>query len=330
MSATPGGTAWNKLKSHEFQHITEAYQDSLRQIDLRRRGVIKPYKSKWTLFNKTLGGGIQPSTIYVIGGRPSVGKSAFTNRLLFDMCEINDMRDTLICYWTLEMPAYQQVTRELSGHFNVSVNDLYSAEEPLPDSLFDQLVAMKDHWANKPIFLTSKSYSPDIVYKRSREIQGADTTKHIINIFDHTRLISRNQNIRSEEQLIRETMSMSRALSVELGFTNILLSQLNREIEAPHRVKEPVPQNSDFFGADAVGQFANVAIILQRPEMYRLNKYLHEPADGLLAVHVLKNRDGPVNWIPFNHELSRNHMEERYGRHPTSNIAADQKGQYGF
>jgi len=79
------------------------------------------------------------------------------------------------------------------------------------------------------------------------------------------------------------------------------------------RQTNPYPLASDLFGSDALAQFANVIIILQRPELYpNVKKYLDWDRElkSLLAVHILKNRDGEVTWIPFKHLLQHNSMME--------------------
>lgn len=301
------------LKKLGFITAEKAFDQATNQIFLRKEGRIKPYKTKWFRFNKQLGGGIQPSTIYTVGGRPGVGKSAFVTRLLLDICERNNVSRTLFTYWTWEMPGYQQILRGISSHTARTVQELMSAEVPLSDDLYAHILDTREHWKNYPMYFMSYARNADYIYAAMKDLQGLDPGLHIVNIFDHTRLALKSKGVYSEEEKISRLYLAAQQLSVNYGMTNIFLSQLNRNIEDAHRKKNPVPMLSDFFGADSVGQFSNVAIMLQRPEIYALNTYLGENSRNLLAVHIEKNRDGEAGgYIAFEHDLAVNFMYERY------------------
>lgn len=303
----------NKLRKLGFHSSQNAFDEALKQIKLRKDGEIVPYRTSWERFNRMLGGGIQPSTIYTVGGRPGVGKSAFVNKLLLDICDLNDISQTVICYWTWEMPAYQQVIRGFSGKFGQTVQELMSAHEPVSDQFYDQLLESRDMWMNYPLYFMSYSKTPDYIYALCKEVQALQPGIRFINIFDHTRLAKKQKNMYSEEEKISRLYHAAQQLSVNYGMINIFLSQLNRDIESESRKRLPVPKLSDFFGADSVAQFSNVAIILNQPAQYRIAEYIeNENTENLLAVHTLKNRDGRVGWIPFDHNLAHNTMHERY------------------
>src|SRR5688572_17491740 len=93
-----------RLSQYGFQTVGDVYNNAIDEIQKRRDGLVNPYKTRWSKFNEVLGGGIQKATTYVIGGRPGLGKSAFSNRLLFDLCEGNDVSQTVFLYWNFEMP----------------------------------------------------------------------------------------------------------------------------------------------------------------------------------------------------------------------------------
>jgi len=279
-----------------FDNIEKVFDKAVEEVDKRRLGLISPYKTKWLEFNKLLGGGIQKETTYAVGGRPGIGKSAFTNTLLFDICEINDLTKTIILYWNFEMPNYKQIVRIASHEMKRTVNKIMSANSPLEEDNFLKFKQIKDKIKDYPIYFTEKSKPFSYIYNATLEVKTKFPEYHIISIIDHTRLPSKTSALESEEQRITNLLQTQRDLAVDIGQTGILLSQLNRNVESPDRAKSKyVPQLSDFFGADSIGQFANVGIILQRPELYGLQEYLGEDAKDLLAVHFVKNRDGEPN-----------------------------------
>lgn len=302
-----------KLKAYGFTSVTHAFDQAVEHLRKRKNGEIKPLKCKWGRLNEVIGGGVQPSTIYTIGGRPGTGKSAFINEWALDICKLNDMSNTVFCYWTWEMPAYQQLIRGFSGQYGKTVMELNSAYEPLSDELFDHILRSRSTWGTYPMYFMSYSVTAEYAFKILVDIQGIDPGLHIVNIFDHTRLSKKAKGMYSEEEKITRLYQAAQQLSVNYGMTNIFLSQLNREIESESRKKLPIPKLSDFFGADSVAQFSNVAFILNQPRQYNLDTYMNENTINLLALHILKNRDGRVGgWIPFDHNLAHNTMRERY------------------
>ena len=303
----------NRLKSNGFKHISQVYNDSVNYIRKRKDGEIVPLETSFGKLNNILGGGFQSPTTYVIGGRPGVGKSAVTNRILFDIAEQNDISKYIFLYWNWEMPNYRQIVREVSGRLNLTVNQILSADEKLSLEHYEKIKELKSNFDTLPLYMVERSFNAEQIFKINEAFTVDNPDYTIVNIFDHSRLVRKKSQIEKEEEKIFNLLESCVEMSRTMDTINILLSQLNRDIESQDRISNPIPRLSDFFGADAVSQFANVAIILQRPEMYDLGTYLGESCQDLLAMHILKNRDGDVSWIPFNHDFARNHIEQRYG-----------------
>ncbi len=68
-------------------------------------------QTKWERLNTNLLGGLQPGKMYVVAGRPGVGKSAFSNQMIFDLLDNNKDKQLTVLYWSFEMPGYQQILR---------------------------------------------------------------------------------------------------------------------------------------------------------------------------------------------------------------------------
>lgn len=241
------------------------------------------------------------------------GKTSLCNRMLFDICEVNSLINTIILYWNFEMPNHQQVIKEVSAKLHITVNQILSAEEQLALEHFNKMKELEKGITSYPIWFHSRTSTAEYIKKVNYQLQGKFPHHTIINIGDHTRLASKSgkQN-EKEEEMIHSLMSTARDICVELEGVFIWLSQLNRNIESPdRRATDYVPQLTDLFGADALGQYANVVMIIQRPEIYNIKKYLGEDSKNLLALHILKNRSGEITWLPFEHNLKYNQIVER-------------------
>lgn len=92
-----------------FKHISTAGNEILQYIDNRRKGITKSLKTRWSKFNNTCNGGIEPNSIYVIGGISGSGKSAFANSLETDLFDLNPKEDFIVLSFSLEMLSSKQV-----------------------------------------------------------------------------------------------------------------------------------------------------------------------------------------------------------------------------
>ena len=77
------------FKESGFKSINKVISASLHQVVDGMKGKRQVYPTKWNRLNKNLLGGLQPGKMYVIAGRPGVGKSAFSNQLIFDTLDNN-------------------------------------------------------------------------------------------------------------------------------------------------------------------------------------------------------------------------------------------------
>jgi replicative DNA helicase len=303
---------YDAFKTRGFQKIDKAVNQSIAIVKEARLGQRDVLPTMWPRLNRNLLGGLQKGKMYVIAGRPGVGKSAFSNQLVFDVLDRNSDKNIVVLYWTFEMPGYQQVMRSASKDVKKEMGDLLSVQSPLSDVDFKTYASKVRKYANYPIYFNSVPRTMEYIMQANEEIQLQNPTATIINIFDHSRLI-RGQ----EDSELKKLNTISKGcmwLQSKMGTINILLSQLNRNIEQEHRAKAQYqPMLSDLFGGDSIGQDAHVVMMLQRPhDLYGItDKYCGEDPKGLMACHVEKNRDGLLGMIGYEAELSTFNIKER-------------------
>ena len=295
-----------------FKSIRKAISASLHQVADGMSGKRLVYPTKWARLNKNLLGGLQPGKMYVIAGRPGVGKSAFSNQLIFDLLDNNIGKNLLVLYWTFEMPGYQQILRAGSKGINRQVGELLSVEKKLEQTAYEKFKQEVLKYGNYPVYFNNVPRDMEFIKEANVDITNKRPDYTIINVFDHSRLI-----LSSREQELQKLNEVSKGcmwLQAKMGTINILLSQLNRNIEQEHRAKAQYqPLLTDLFGGDSIGQDAHVVMMLQRPhDLYGItDTYCDENPVGLLAVHMEKNRDGLLGMIPYEAEMSTFTIKER-------------------
>jgi len=301
------------FKDSGFKSINKAISASLHQVTDGIKGIRRVFPTKWSRLNRNLLGGLQPGKMYVIAGRPGVGKSAFSNQLIFDLLDNNKNKKLLVLYWSFEMPGYQQVMRSASKSVNKQLGDLLSVEARLKDEEFKDYADSVQKFNKYPVFFNNIPRTMDFIKATNEQVFMKSPNARVVNVFDHSRLI-KGQNEHSELQKLNEISKGCMWMQSKMEVINILLSQLNRNIEQEHRAKNQYqPLLTDLFGGDSIGQDAHVVMILNRPfDIYGITKtYCNEEPQGLLACHIEKNRDGLLGMIPYEADMSTFTIKER-------------------
>jgi len=300
------------FKDSGFKSINKAISASLHQVQDGIKGVRRVFPTKWARLNRNLLGGLQPGKMYVIAGRPGVGKSAFSNQLIFDLLDNNRGKNLLILYWSFEMPGHQQIMRAGAKGTGKEVSELLSVEQKLSRESYEKFKAEVLKYAHYPIYFNNIPRDMEFIKNANVDITNKKPDHTIVNVFDHSRLILSDKE--HELQKLNDVSKGCMWLQAKMGTINILISQLNRNIEQEHRAKAQYqPLLTDLFGGDSIGQDAHVVMMLQRPhDLYGLTDiYCGEDPVKLLAVHVEKNRDGLLGMIPYEAEMSTFTINER-------------------
>ncbi len=299
-------------KLPQLRHISKEVERSIQHVSDGMNGRRNVLPTKWDRLNKNLMGGLQPGKMYVIAGRPGVGKSAFSNQLIFDLLDKNVQKEIVVVYWSFEMPGDQQILRAGSKDTKLQTFELLSVEQKLSQDKFKRYVDETQKYKQYPIYFCSIPQDMEMMKRVNNQIFLKQPSKTIVNLIDHSRLVSGRED--TELQRLNTLSKGCMWMQSKMQSVTILLSQLNRNIEQEHRAKNQYqPLLTDLFGGDSIGQDAHVVMMLQRPyDLYNLTeKYCGEDPVGLLAVHIEKNRDGLLGMIPFQTDLSTFTINER-------------------
>ena len=298
----------------KLYHISKTVEKSIRDVHDGMVGKRRVYPTSWPRLNRNLMGGLQPGKMYVIAGRPGVGKSAFSNQLIFDILDVNKeaTNDLVVIYWSFEMPGEQQILRAGSKDTKLQTFDLLSVESTLSEEAFDRYKQAVQKYKDYPMYFCSIPQDMDIIKKVNEEMFLRYPSKTVINLIDHSRLVLGKED--TELQKLNTVSKSCMWMQAKMQSITILLSQLNRNIEQEYRAKQQYqPLLTDLFGGDSIGQDSHVVMMLQRPyDLYGItDSYCGQDPVGLLACHVEKNRDGLLGMIPFQTDLSTFTINER-------------------
>jgi replicative DNA helicase len=225
-------------------------------------------------------GGLHPSDLTVIAGRPSMGKTA----LAIDIILHAILEGHSVIFFSLEMSQEQILWRLLSNHGKVSLSNLRTGM--LTGIEWQSLARAAAEIAEKNLLWVDETASLTVFEIRSKVLGIATKLqregRHVdLVVIDYLQLIRAPGAERKEAEVASITRDL-KALAKELNIPVLVLSQLNRLVEARTDGK---PKLSDLRESGAIEQDADNVFFIYRPEVKQKN---------IAKLLIGKQRNGPA------------------------------------
>ncbi len=317
-----------------FQSFSQSLAESIELADaaFRRGGGLAGISTGLRDLDRQLGG-LHPSDLIILAGRPSMGKSSLGVNIGVNAAKafaaerqpdgsMKTMSGGMVGLFSLEMSAEQIATRIISDFARVPSEKIRRGE--IEQSDFDEIYHASRELEQLPLFIDDTGgLSIAQVAARARRLKrqhGLD-----LLIIDYIQLLTgsgkRNDN---RVQEITEISQGLKALAKELNVPIIGLAQLSRQVE---QRDDKRPQLADLRESGSIEQDADVVLFVFR-EKYYLSRA--EPREGTeehakwmarltevgdtAEVIIGKQRHGPIGKVDL-------HFEEKFTKF--SNLAAD-------
>ena len=267
-------------------------------------------------------GGLQPSDLIVLAGRPSMGKTALATNIAWHAAQRGRISldgasiAAPVHFFSLEMSAEQLATRILSAEIGVPSEKIRRGAVEERD--MRDLILAEQCLRDVPLIIDQTGgISIAQLAASARRIKRRRGTALIV--VDYLQLMTGTQRrggSRVEE--VTEITTGLKALAKELQVPIIALSQLSRQVEGR---TEKRPQLSDVRESGSIEQDADVVVFVYREEYY-VERAEPDPSDGLkhaewqtamqrcagkAEVILGKQRHGPTGIVPlaFDGRLTR-------------------------
>ena len=221
-------------------------------------------------------GGLQPDHLYIVAGRPAMGKTTLAMGFVIDVA-VRQSKSSLVI--SLEMNKGQLLDRAVASEGRIPLTLVKNGTAC--QSHGTELAAAAGVLRRAPLYIADRAGSS---IGRIRSLARRHKMRYGLDLLmiDYLQLLEGEGGNRTEE-----VSSISRGcklLAKELGIPVVLLSQLSRKCEErPNR--RPIP--SDLRESGAIEQDADVILFVYRDEVYHENT----EAKGIAEIIIGKGRD---------------------------------------
>lgn len=230
--------------------------------------------------------GYHPGKVYVVAGRPGMGKTAFMLQNLKTIAKSGTKPGIL----SLEMDNTSLGTRLLLAEAGIENQRAYRGQ--LTEGEISRMEAAAADLSGVGMVMDDTTdLTPAMLRIKARMMKQV----HKIGVLaiDYIQLMTSDQHVR--EQQVAEISRTCKKLSKELNIPVISLAQLSRKPD-DRRGWGTRPQLSDLRESGAIEQDADAVLFLYRPEEYGLERYENTGAStaGVTEVIIAKHRNGPT------------------------------------
>lgn len=229
-------------------------------------------------------GGLHPSDLLILAGRPSMGKTALATNIAFNVARNYRWEPTpdggrktvdggVVAFYSLEMSAEQLAMRILADASGVSSDKLRKGEIDASD--FGKIRDAAIEIGESPLYIDATGgLSISKLAARARRLKRMENGLDLI-VVDYLQLVTTGDN--SQKNRVQEVSEITgglKALAKELNVPIIALSQLSRQVE---QREDKRPQLSDLRESGSIEQDADCVMFVYR-ESYYLGRA--EPREG--------------------------------------------------
>ncbi len=286
-------------------------------------------------------GGLQPSDLVILAGRPAMGKTSLATNIAFNIAAAYEPAEQadgsvvaknggVVGFFSLEMSSEQLATRIISEQTEISSSKIRRGE--ITEADFEKLVACSQMMQRTPLYIDQTGgISIAQLAARARRLKrqrGLD-----VIVIDYIQLMQ-GSSARASQNRVQELTEITtglKALAKELHVPIIALSQLSRQVESR---EDKHPQLSDLRESGSIEQDADVVLFVYREEYYLQNR---EPkpgteehmkweseltsARGKAELIIAKQRHGPTGTVElafegqftrFSDLAEESHLPERF------------------
>lgn len=270
-----------------FEDLLDASLDRLEQL-YERGEAITGLHTGFTDLDELLGG-LQPGALYVIGGRPGMGKTAIALNMATHAAA-DSKTPTLV--FSLEMSRLELTQRILCAEARIDSKRVRNGQ--LYERDWARVTAAIDRLADIPLWIDD---DPSLSIMELRAKARRLASKHDLGLIvvDYVQLMTGRRGAENRQLEVAEISRGLKVLARELNCPVVALSQLSRNVEGR---EDKRPKLSDLRETGALEQDSDVVLFCYRDEVYKPTS----DDRGTAEILVSKHRNGPVGQVRLSYQ----------------------------
>lgn len=264
--------------------ISDTLIQAFQEIETRHEEVALPGLTCDFYDLDAMTGGFQKSDLIIIAARPSMGKTALSLNIAYNIATIHRLP---VAVFSLEMSQEQLVQRLLASEAGIESNRLRSGR--ISQNEWEPLSKAVGMLSELPIYIDDTA-NMTVMQMRSqaRRLQAESNGQLGIILLDYLQLMEGGSDNRVQE-LSKITRSL-KGLARELNVPVIALSQLSRGVEARTNKR---PMMSDLRESGSIEQDADLIMMIYRDAYYNPDT----PDRDITELIIAKHRNGPTGTV---------------------------------
>lgn len=254
-------------------------------------------------------GGLQPSDLILLAGRPSMGKTSCGLTMACNAAKAGKQ----VAVFSLEMGARQLVLRLVAAESGIPTTRLRNGW--IYDGEWEKITGASDALASLPLYIDDTSGSPVVSMKaKLRRLERELKRKTDLVVVDYLGLMTLpDEDANKRENRVQEVTQISaglKGLAKEFDIPVLALAQLSRAVESR---QSKIPQLSDLRDSGSLEQDADIVIFVYRDDYYagkdKDGKSLSD-RPGIADLIIAKHRNGEMGEIALAFDASRTHFSD--------------------
>ncbi|CAM8661013.1 DnaB Replicative DNA helicase [Acidimicrobiia bacterium] len=229
--------------------------------------------------------GLQPNALYVVGARPSMGKTALALGIASNAA-IEANRPVLV--FSLEMGQLELTQRLLCSEARVDSRKVRNGN--LNESDWGKIAHATGRLAEAPIWIDD---NPNLtimeIRSKARRLRSRLGDLGLV-VVDYLQLMTGRSNAENRQVEVSEISRGLKILARELECPVIALSQLSRQLEMR---ADKRPMLADLRESGSIEQDADVVMFIYRDDVYNPDS----PDRGTAEILISKHRNGPTGVV---------------------------------
>jgi len=285
-------------KEQERQELTKLSNELptvLNNFDLvaHNPAALRGIKTGYTVLD-SITNGLQKGSLIIIGARPSVGKTSFALNIVLNAALHSKAK---VAVFSLEMGKVELANRAICSVARVSLSRALHGE--LTPEEWSRLWDANAKLQNADIYLDASSTitATEILRKcmRLKRERGLDLVMiDYLGLMGAPATGTRNE---SRQEQVAANSRMMKMMAKELEVPVLMLSQLNRGVEARSNKSDSEPMLSDLRESGSIEQDADMVLFIHKPKTETQSEQNAHSRDYEAKIIVAKNRSGPTPYF---------------------------------